>query len=109
LRTFVELRSAPPVRCFARAQPHFRCFAFWDSHGEGATKAYSEGKTTLKRQSVEAKMASILPLQRFNASTGHRLSFSLSSALQSDFRLASRSAVSTSLALQTRSASLSQC
>jgi hypothetical protein len=32
LRALVKLRRLPAMRCFARAQPHLRSFAFWDSH-----------------------------------------------------------------------------
>ena len=46
---------------------------------------------------------------RFDGSTRQRFSFSLSNALQSDFRFASWSSVLICLALQTRSPSLLQC
>ena len=34
LRTLAKLMSMPAVSSFARAQPHLRCFAFGDSHGD---------------------------------------------------------------------------
>jgi hypothetical protein len=52
LGAFVEMRSTPPVRCFARAQSHLGCFAFWDSHGRCLPKHNSDGKTTFQRFNV---------------------------------------------------------
>ncbi len=44
LRALVELRRPPAVRRLARAQPHLRGFAFWNSHIERLTKAGIPGK-----------------------------------------------------------------
>jgi hypothetical protein len=38
LWAFIKLRRLPTVGCFARAQSHFRCFAFGDSHKSGSCK-----------------------------------------------------------------------
>jgi hypothetical protein len=38
LWTLAKLRPMPAVRRFARAQPHFGCLAFGDSHGERERK-----------------------------------------------------------------------
>jgi hypothetical protein len=35
LRALVQMRRVPAICGFARAQPHLRSFAFWDSHVSG--------------------------------------------------------------------------
>jgi hypothetical protein len=48
LRAFIELRRAPAMGCFPRAQPHLRSFTFWDSHKN------REGKQEIgKRQTAK--------------------------------------------------------
>jgi hypothetical protein len=49
LTAFAQLSRMPAVRRFARAQPHLRGFAFWNSHGEAGMKARSCEKTTACR------------------------------------------------------------
>ena len=46
LRAFVELRRLPAMRRLARAQPHLRSFAFWDSHKSEIRKAGNREKAT---------------------------------------------------------------
>ena len=38
LRALVQMRRVPAICGFARAQPHLRSFAFWDSHVSGIPK-----------------------------------------------------------------------
>ena len=48
LRAFVQLRGLPAMGRFAGAQAHLRSFAFGNSHGELAMKAWFCEKTTVR-------------------------------------------------------------
>ena len=50
LGTLVQLPGMPTVRCFARAQPHLGCFAFWDSHGSEL------GKQEIRKRQWESRI-----------------------------------------------------
>jgi len=53
LWTFVQLRRVPAVRRFACAQPHLRCFAFWNSHGRRLRKHPSSEKQVAQKWFVK--------------------------------------------------------
>ena len=107
LRAFIELRRLPAMRSLARAQPHLRGFAFWDSHKSGSGKQEIAQKTTGFRfeGSDCTGRAPLKPEPYFN--------FSLSSAPQSGGRASSTAFASSFLINsgtgQIRPPSRSQC
>ncbi len=86
LRALVQLRSYPTVRCLARAQPHLRDFAFWNSHKSGLGK-----QEMVKRQQgsgFRLRLALWSFLKSELRNLNHYSNFSLSRALQSGLRAA---------------------